>query len=491
MKKNKISLFILCSLFSMGMNAQSFNWVSSKNAKFWQTSNVKLQGKSSSDPDLIVSNDEELLTFKSWGTTFNELGWDALNMLPKEKQDEIMSNLFSPSGELKFTLGRFSMNANDYAREWYSCNEVQGDFKLEYFNIDRDKTTLIPYIKLAQKYNPDLRFWMSPWSPPSWMKVNQYYSVVSNDKYNQMPQKCDILLFENKTNRNGKLFPRQLATNDYFIQDERYLKSYADYFCKFISAYKEENIPISMVMYQNEAYSYTAYPGCAWTPEGTIKFNAEYLAPALRKQHPEVELYLGTINTNRLDIIDQILSDHKLALAIKGVGFQWEGRQILPEIRKKYPQYKYVQTESECGGGTFDWRAAEHTFYLMSEYISNGCEEYTIWNSILADGGVSAWGWKQNALIHVDSKNGTATYTPEYFAVKHFSHYVDPGSKLLSYKSSGSDKKSIMVFKNSKGKHVVIAGNYNNEPQTLNVKIGNKYLNVKLEPRSLNTFIAK
>ena len=151
MKKNKISLFILCSLFSMGMNAQSFKWVSSKNAKFWQTSNVKLQGKSSSDPDLIVSNDEELLTFKSWGTTFNELGWDALNMLPKEKQDEIMSNLFSPSGELKFTLGRFSMNANDYAREWYSCNEVQGDFKLEYFNIDRDKTTLIPYIKLAQK----------------------------------------------------------------------------------------------------------------------------------------------------------------------------------------------------------------------------------------------------------------------------------------------------------------------------------------------------
>ena len=48
-----------------------------------------------------------------------------------------------------------------------------------------------------------------------------------------------------------------------------------------------------------------------------------------------------------------------------------------------------------------------------------------------------------------------------------------------------------MVVKNSKGKHVVIAGNYNNEPQTLNVKIGNKYLNVKLEPRSLNTFIAK
>ena len=25
------------------------------------------------------------------------------------------------------------MNANDYAREWYSCSEVNGDFSLKYF----------------------------------------------------------------------------------------------------------------------------------------------------------------------------------------------------------------------------------------------------------------------------------------------------------------------------------------------------------------------
>ena len=33
---------------------------------------------------------------------------------------------------------------------------------------------------------------------------------------------------------------------------------------------------------------------------------------------------------------------------------------------------------------------------------------------------------------------GSATYTPEYYAVKHYSHYVTPGSKVLAYKDRGT-----------------------------------------------------
>lgn len=51
-----------------------------------------------------------------------------------------------------------------------------------------------------------------------------------------------------------------LATQDYFIQDPRYLQAYANYFCKFIDAYKEQGVNIDMIIYQNEAYSYTPYP---------------------------------------------------------------------------------------------------------------------------------------------------------------------------------------------------------------------------------------
>ena len=245
------------------------------------------------------------------------------------------------------------------------------------------------------------------------MKINHDYPVRS-DKTNKMSSESNIALYEDNTEKREDVFPKQLAVNDYMIQDPRYLQTYANYFCKFIDAYKEQGIPIDMVMYQNEAYSYTPYPGCAWTAEGTVRFNVEYLAPTLKKHHPKVKLYLGTFNTNRYDYVDKILSDPRMPQSIEGIGFQWEGGQILPKIRKKYPQYKYVQSESECGGGTFDWRAGEHTFHLINHYLGNGCEEYTFWNNTLCDNGESPWGWKQNALIHVDSKSRTATLTPEY-----------------------------------------------------------------------------
>ncbi len=487
----KIFLISLFMVFVLNIQAQNVKWISSKDNDFWQQKSLRLQNKSDKTPDIEVDKAFETLIFKAWGTCFNELGWDALNILPEEKQEEIVKNLFSPEGDLKFTMGRFSMNANDYSRDWYSCDEVPGDFQLKYFNIDRDKTTLIPFIKFAQKYNPELNFWASPWSPPSWMKVNHYYSVRSNKEHNQMNPLSDIILFEDSKEENKQYFPPRLAVNDYFIQDPRYLTSYANYFCKFITAYKEQGIPISMIMYQNEAYSYTNYPGCAWTPEGTIRFNAEYLAPALKEQHPEVKLYLGTINTNRFELIDQILSDPLLNKSIEGVGFQWEGGQILPLIRAKYPQFKYVQAESECGWGSFDWGAAEHTFGLINHYLSNGCEEYTFWNAILADDGMSGWGWRQNALIRVDSKAKTATYTPEYYAVKHYANFIVPGSELISWKHSGNDKKPIMVYITPQGEHVIIAGNFQDQTQQLNLKIGKKFLVATLEPHSLNTFIYK
>ena len=84
-----------------------------------------------------------------------------------------------------------------------------------------------------------------------------------------------------------------------------------------------------MVIYQNEAYSYTPYPGCPWTAEGTIRFNRDYLAPTLRRNHPEVKLYIGTFNTNRQDHVEKVLGDAGLRDCIDGVAFQWEGREIL------------------------------------------------------------------------------------------------------------------------------------------------------------------
>jgi glucosylceramidase len=493
-----IGLLLSLLLFVSG-HAQTMTWVSSTDDGYWQRQSVKLSSAAAQKPAVEAEPAADGTVFKAWGTCFNELDWDALNMLPRVAQEEVMQRMFAPDGDLKFTRGRLSMNANDYSRSWYSCDEVAGDFQLRHFNIERDKRNVIPLIRAAQRYQPGLTFWVSPWSPPSWMKINGDYPVRSS-KYNTLDPRKDYLLYEGALDTDPDevmlagqqegVFPKRLAVSDYMIQDPRYLQAYANMFCRFIELYAEQGVPIDMVMYQNEAYSYTPYPGCAWTAEGTIRFNKEYLAPTLRRRHPGVSLCLGTFNTNRLDYVERIVSS--LKDDVDGLGFQWEGRENLEAVRAHYPGLKLISTESECGNGSMDWKAGEHTFFLLADYIGKGCEEYYIWNFLLADHGESPWGWRQNALIQVDSKTRTHRYTPEYYAVKHFSHFVTPGSRMLAYNGKAEKEgRPVIVFSSPKGKTIVMMGNFTDSVQSLTVRLGNSHLNVRLQPHSFNTFVEK
>ena len=494
---------IVCifSLIAAQMSAQTFTqYTTTEEAPWQQKGKTSLTTKAKAQP--IVNSQLSIVNskpFKAWGTCFNELDLDAIRLLTPEEQDKIMHDIFAPDGDLRFTRGRLSMNANDYSRAWYSCDTVAGDFALKYFNIEHDKENVIRLIKMAQRWQPKMTFWVSPWSPPSWMKINQDYCVASSP-FNTQPKEKDYLLFDDggvpdpdemqfNDGQRGHLFPRKLASQNYFIQDQRYLQAYANMFCKFIDLYAAENIPIDMVMYQNEAYSYTPYPGCAWTAEGTIKFNKEYLAPALKEKHPEVKLYVGTFNTNRQDYVQRIVNG--LQGCVEGLGFQWEGRENLDFMREKHPDLHMVSSESECGNGQMDWRAGEHTFYLLHEYIGRGCDEYYNWNFILCDQGRSAWGWKQNALVQVRSANRTYRYTPEYYAYKHFSHFVEPGSTLLAFCPMKEGLQAI-VFRRPDNRRVVICGNAGNEAKSISIEMAKgKYLNATLAAHSFNTFVEK
>ena len=495
----KYLLISISICLPLQLAAQTMRHYTTTESQSWQQSKTSLSSKARQTPLLAIDGTEQGHVFKAWGTCFNELDLDAHEMLGTEKQEEVMQRLFAPDGDLHFTRGRLSMNANDYSRAWYSCDTVDGDFQLRYFNIEHDKANVIRLIRKAQKYQPELTFWVSPWSPPAWMKINKDYPVVSS-QYNKQPKEKDYLLFEGIGQINedevkmagqqqGK-FPRRLAAQDYMIQDPRYLQAYANMFCKFIELYAAENIPIDMVMYQNEAYSYTPYPGCAWTADGTIRFNRDYLVPTLRSKHPEVKAYIGTFNTNRLDYVEKIVDG--LKGKVDGIGLQWEGRENIVALRQRYPDLHFISSESECGNGSMNWAAGEHTFHLLADYIGHGCDEYFIWNFILCDQGQSTWGWKQNALVQVRSDNLTHRYTPEYYAVKHFSNLVEPGSRMQAYASrEQTGGMPVIVFQRPDKQYVVIAGNQTNEQKDITVKLGKKYLNTTLIPHSFHTFIGK
>lgn len=488
-------------------HAQTVSRYTTTEGAEWRQSKTSLSRRAEGETIARLTKGERGVPFRAWGTTFNELDLDAFNLLSRTEQDELMRRLFAPDGDLRFTHGRVSMNANDYARQWYSCDDVDGDFGLKHFNIEHDKRNIIPLARAAQRYQPALQLFMSPWSPPVWMKINHDYCVLSSQYNHQSPSK-DYLLYAGQHgddalsgedvdpdemkllgDRDG-VFPRRLATQDYLIQDPRYLQCYAEMFCRFIDLYAEQGLPITKVMYQNEAYSYTPYPGCPWTAEGTIRFNNEYLAPALRRHHPDVELWLGTINTNRLDYVMKTLDDSLLQQNITGIGTQWECRANLPQLRQRYPSLRLMMSESECGNGSMDWKAGEHTFLLLCDNLGCGVDEYYNWNFILADDGRSTWGWTQNALVQVDSKTRTPRYTPEYYAYKHFSHFISPGDEMLAYSGRQHSDTPLVVYSHGSG-YVVVAGNLTSAPSHCSVQIGDRYLNVKQPPHSFSTYVVR
>lgn len=147
--------------------AQKVTTFTTTEASSWVKGKTTLATKAESQVVAEVNTQSHGIKFVGFGTTFNELDWDAFNLLTRKEQDELMYNLFDPQGDLKFTRGRVSMNANDYSRAWYSCSEVDGDFGLKYFNIEHDKRNIIPLARAAQKYQPNLQLFMSPWCPPS------------------------------------------------------------------------------------------------------------------------------------------------------------------------------------------------------------------------------------------------------------------------------------------------------------------------------------
>jgi hypothetical protein len=107
-----------------------------------------------------------------WGACFNERGWKAMEVLAPGVRDALMREFFHPTEGLRLGLCRTPIGASDYAIDLYSLNESAGDYTMNNFSIARDRQRLIPYIKAAQAFRPDLKLWGSPWSPPSWMKKN-------------------------------------------------------------------------------------------------------------------------------------------------------------------------------------------------------------------------------------------------------------------------------------------------------------------------------
>lgn len=490
MKAHILSIIALSSLCLSCKTAPQAEWVSTTFDAPWITEPEVVAGSDSSEADVIVDQTKTAQTIEGFGTCFNELGWTSLNKLDPEARAGIMKELFSPGVGANFTICRMPIAANDFALDWYSYNETDGDFEMKDFTIENDRNTLIPFINEAKQYLPDIRIWASPWCPPSWMKYNKHYASRSTAamarRFAQLAKQGESTYMFKQVD-NGLPEDRQgFEGTDMFIQEDAYLKAYALYFSKFIDAYKAEGIDIFAVMPQNEFNSAQIFPSCCWTAKGLAKFIGHYLGPAMEAKG--VEVMFGTMERGNVALVDTILQDPACSPYIKGVGFQWAGKDAIPGVYKKYPDMKLYQTEQECGNGKNDWKGATHSWDLMKHYMNNGVTVYDYWNTSLMQGGISRWGWAQNSLVVVSEDGKTFSYTPEYYVMKHVSHYVQPGARKLDTTGAYKD---VLAFVNPDNSVVIVAGNSETVDKAVRFKVNNSIYSPVLKAQSINTLLIK
>lgn len=434
-------------------------YVSDGSSPFRQVS-VRIVRKSA---EVTVYPAEVRQTITGFGGAFNEKGWEALLSLSGEQRDEVMQRLFDPSTGLGLRICRVPIGASDYALDRYTDDETPNDYAMKDFSIERDRKLLIPYIRAAMRYQPNLELWGSAWTPPTWMK--------SNDAYD-----------------GGSL-----------RSDPRVYAAYALYLADFLKAYRAEGLPLKMVAVQNEPLVDQHYPSCLWTPEQYLAFVRDYMGPLFEKERLSNAIMLGTFNEiGELPHAIDVLKDPKASSYVAAVGLQWSGVDLIPFIRTLNKRVPLWETETDCGN--WPWAPgfdptrppnnlayAGYTWKLMKRYLEAGVSVYDMWNMVLDQHGINmdrVRPWPQNSAIVVDTKTKGVTYTPMYWAFGSFSKFVPAGSRLL--KSGGLDSDAV-AFEKPDGGFVVVLYNADPRERMIGVRIGDAVYEVPMSGTSFGS----
>ncbi|MBN1575602.1 MAG: hypothetical protein JW913_03565 [Chitinispirillaceae bacterium] len=455
----------------------TFVIVSSK-GNYWKDATFSEGGSAT----VTVNAGQTHQIWRGFAGTFNEAGWDALKVLSQDKRDEAINLLFDRKNGIGFQWGRIPIGASDYALSRYTLDDGQGDdLTMQRFSIQRDKDCLIKFIKAAQAVKSDIKFWASPWTPPSWMKK-------ANTAF-------DNAGFDGGEMRN----------------EANVFKAHALYFSKFIEAYTAEGIPISAVCPQNEPGYTRSYPTCGWGPynyddgkntsgdktgtEYLSTFVADHLYPKLQADHPETEIWFGTLsNDNSAPSYWNGMKQkagNNVKTMIKGLGLQWNNWSRVSE--NATAGYFVFCSEHQCGN--YYWKdkvttveqadsihflptmAPNNFSYgveswgLIKKWVNAGAHLYSAWNMVLDTKGINlntALEWPQNALLVVDRSAKTLTATPYYYVMRHIGQYVDSGAVRIG--TQGGD---ALAFKNPNGAFVTIVYNSGGSKQ-MTVAVGGK-----------------
>lgn len=495
MMKKFIINSILIIIISMGLLDIQGCKESDLNIEVFETSESghKLTKVNTFEPNDSISVIEikpevKLQEIIGFGGAFTDASAFNLYQLSPAKREEILKAYFSENGAA-YSLNRTHMNSCDFSRFQYSYAPTENDTNLNHFSIQADSEFLIPMIKEAKKYSKNgFKLFGSPWTAPPWMK-------------------------DNKSWVGGKLLPE-------------YYETWANFFSKYIEAYKKQGIDIWGLTVENEPMGNgNNWESMHFTPEEMTHFVKDYLGPILENDGRDDIVILG-YDQNRADLInwvDVMYADEENSKYFDGTAVHWYESTYdyfpkeLQYAHSKAPNKLLLQTEAcidsevpvwkddkwywkkEATDWGFDWRP-EELKYLHPKYapvtryardiigcLNNWVQGWVDWNMILDKQGGPNWfkNWCIAPVI-VDPKTDEVYYTPLYYVMAHFSKFIRPGSHIIKSAHTDADL-MVVAAENKDGSLVVVVFNEGIESKSFKLKSANVNKIITIGPQSIQT----
>lgn len=417
---------------------------------------------------VFVDPSKKFQTLIGIGGALTDASAETFYKLPAASQQELLKAYYDTIAGIGYTFARTNINSCDFSSDIYTYVS-DNDTELKTFSITHDEKYKIPFIKEVQKAaNANLKLYVSPWSPPAWMKDNN-----------------DIL-------HGGKLKPE-------------FRQSWANYYVKFIKAYEAEGMPVWGLTVQNEPMAKQTWESCIYSAEDERDFIKAYLGPTLAKNGLS-DKKLMCWDHNR-DLIYQrvstILSDADAAKYVWGIGFHWyetwtgSAMQFdnLHLVAESFPSKNLVFTEGCADSYTAsrikEWSLGERYGTSLVNDFNSGTVAWTDWNILLDEnGGPNHVGNFCFAPIHADTKTGKLIYTNSYYYLGHFSKFIRPGARRI-ISSSNRDKLQTTAFINTDGKIAVIVLNTSGDKISFNLWMNGDAAETISLPHSIATYIVE
>jgi glucosylceramidase len=342
--------------------------------------------------------------------------------MPAKDRDALMEDLFGRDTGIGLSFIRVPMGASDFSLRHYSYDDMPGsetDSALTHFSVDDDRAEKIPLLKRALAINPQIKLVASPWSPPAWMKSSG--SLIK-----------------------GTLLPR-------------FYDSFADYFAKFILAYRVEGLPIYAVTLQNEPnYEPADYPGMRLDAAARARVIGRHLGPRLHRPGIQTLIWDWDHNWDLPQSPMDVLADSAARKHVQGVAWHCYGGDVSAQsaVHNAHPEKDAYFTE--CSGGEWANNFADNLKWNIGTLVigatRNWARGVALWNLALDEKGGPHLGGCGNCrgVVTIDSKTGAYTPNVEYYVLAHASKFVLPEARRIHSQSPDTTLANV-AFRNPDG----------------------------------------